>query len=239
MASDGRRESGSVTLRPVLGLLIVALGGIFLADNLGFVDAHEVMRLFWPGALVLIGLVVLLQPPGRSHRYWGLVWVVAGVWVYGHQQGWIEVDFWQIFFPGVLILFGASLVLRSIHGARPRRADGAEDRDAYTRAFAVMAGNVRRSVSSAFRGAELTAVMGGVHLDLTGARLEGEEALVDVFAFWGGIEIRVPPDWAVVSRVTPLMAGYEDKTRPAAATAPARRLVVRGLVVMGGVEVKN
>ncbi len=238
MRSDECRESGSVTLRPVLGLLIVALGGIFLADNLGLVDAQEIMRLFWPGALVLIGLVVLVQPRGRGNRFWGLVWVVAGIWVYGHQQGWIAVDFWQVFFPGVLILFGASLILRSIHGPRPRRAGGGEDRDAYTRAFAVMAGNVRRSVSSAFRGAELTAVMGGVHLDLTGARLEGDEALVDVFAFWGGIEIRVPPDWAVISRVTPLMAGYEDKTRPAATTS-AKHLVVRGLAIMGGVEVKN
>jgi hypothetical protein len=36
----------------------------------------------------------------------------------------------------------------------------------------------------------------------------------------------------------PLMGAYEDKTRPSSA-AVTRRLVVRGVVVMGGVEIKN
>ena len=113
------------------------------------------------------------------------------------------------------------------------------------RAFAVMAGNERRSVSSALRGADLTAFMGGVTLDLTQARLEGDEAVVDAIAFWGGIEIRVPQDWIVVSRVIPLMGGFEDKTRPPAPAgertvpAVAPRLIVRGVATMGGIEVKN
>jgi hypothetical protein len=238
VSAEDCRQSGSAPLRLVLGLLIIVLGGIFLADNLGYVDGQQVMHLFWPAALVLIGLVLLVQPRGREGRLWGLVWLIAGVWIYGHQQGWIEIDFWRVFFPGILILLGASLVLRSLRGPRLSRADAVGDHDAYPRAAAVMSGNVRRSVSSGFRGAELTAVMGGVEMDLSGARLEGEQAVVDVFAFWGGIEIRVPTDWAVVSRVMPLMAGYEDKTRPSA-TPPAKRLVVRGLVIMGGIEVKN
>jgi hypothetical protein len=54
---------------------------------------------------------------------------------------------------------------------------------------------------------------------------------------WGGIEIKVPPDWTVVSKVDPILGGYEDKT-----TSPKdelKRFVVRGTVVMGGLEVKN
>jgi hypothetical protein len=55
---------------------------------------------------------------------------------------------------------------------------------------------------------------------------------------WGGIEIRVPEDWTVVSKVVPVMAGVEDKTRPPQG-ATAHRLVLRGLALMGGVEIKN
>jgi len=36
----------------------------------------------------------------------------------------------------------------------------------------------------------------------------------------------------------PLRGGFEDKTRPPQG-ATMHRLVVRGLVIMGGVEVKN
>jgi hypothetical protein len=74
-------------------------------------------------------------------------------------------------------------------------------------------------------------------VDLRNAAINGD-AVIDVFAMWGGIEIRVPESWTVVGRVTPLMGGFEDHTRaPQAATT--HRLTVRGMVIMGGVEIKN
>ena len=52
------------------------------------------------------------------------------------------------------------------------------------------------------------------------------------------IEIRVPENWTVIGRVTPLMGGVEDHTRaPQAATT--HRLRIRGMVIMGGIEIKN
>lgn len=234
-----RRESGAIPVRFVMGLAVIALGVIFLGDNLGYFEARELLRAFWPLAFVAVGVAVLTQRHARGGgRVWGLVWVVAGLWIYAHQRGWIEVEFWDVFVPSALVLLGGSLVWRSLAGPRPRRPGVAEESDASPHSFAVMSGFELRSTSQAFRGADLGAVMGGVTLDLTQAKIAAEEAVIDVFVWWGGIEIRVPPDWTVVSRVTPLMAGYEDKTRPTSA-APAHRLVIRGVVVMGGVEVKN
>jgi hypothetical protein len=63
------------------------------------------------------------------------------------------------------------------------------------------------------------------------------EAVINVFAFWGGVTIKVPPDWTVILHGTPIMGGFEEKT----ATPPddSKRLIVRGYAIMGGVEVKN
>ena len=87
----------------------------------------------------------------------------------------------------------------------------------------------------AFRGGELTAVMGGVELDLRagGPRTAGR---VDVFAIWGGIDIRVPDDWRVEFDATSVIGGLED-ARGCASGETAGTLVVRGFVMMGGVEV--
>jgi hypothetical protein len=41
-----------------------------------------------------------------------------------------------------------------------------------------------------FRGGELTAVMGGIELDLRNAGLQNE-ATLNVFAMWGGIELKI------------------------------------------------
>jgi hypothetical protein len=48
----------------------------------------------------------------------------------------------------------------------------------------------------------------------------------------------VPEDWTVVSHLVPIMGGVEDKTRPPQ-TATSHRLTLRGMALMGGVEIKN
>jgi hypothetical protein len=61
-----------------------------------------------------------------------------------------------------------------------------------------------------------------------------------VFAFWGGIDLKVPDDWVVINRVIPLMGGVDDKTRtPIDSSAAQKRLVVRGIVIMGGISIRN
>lgn len=233
-------ERGAATTRLVFGLLLMALGAIFLGDNLGYFEARDAFRFFWPLAFVAAGVAVLSGSLSRgASRYWGVIWIVAGVWIWAYQSHWIDIDFWDLFIPGLLVVLGVSLVWRALAGRAGRRRES-PDADAEVRTFALMSGNEVRSTAQTFRRADLGAVMGGVTLDLTRARLADGEAEIDLFAMWGAIEIRVPRDWSVASKVVPLMAGYEDKTEPPAEGDDIRgRLVLRGFVVMGGVEVTN
>jgi hypothetical protein len=105
--------------------------------------------------------------------------------------------------------------------------------------FAMMSG-VRRQVTGAFAGAEATAIMGGVELDLRYSAMDADEVIIDTFALWGGIEIWVPPSWEIVSQGLPLMGAFEDKTHVVThAGSRQPRLIVRGVAIMGGVEIKN
>lgn len=116
------------------------------------------------------------------------------------------------------------------------RAD--EEHAEYIRTFAMLSGSELRPMSRPFRGADLSAVLGSVNLDLTSARMEGDTARIEVFAFCGGIEIHVPPDWTVTSKVATLLGGFSDKRRPTT-TLPTKTLILDGFAVMGGIEVKN
>ena len=60
----------------------------------------------------------------------------------------------------------------------------------------------------------------------------------NVIRAMGGIEIYAPSEWSIVSEVTPILGAYIDKRRPTA-TVPTKTLFIDGLVLMGGVEVKN
>jgi hypothetical protein len=119
-------------------------------------------------------------------------------------------------------------------GAGPARVN---DDNGRMNVVAIMAGVNRGNNSPRFRGADLVAVMGGCEIDLRKAAINGD-AVIDLFCMWGGIEIRVPEDWTVVSHVVPLMGGVDDRTRPPQA-ATAHRLTLRGVALMGGIEIKN
>lgn len=231
--------------RLLVGIWIIAMGAIFLAGNLGWIDSRHVFRLFWPLLFVLVGTGMVSQHNGRRANRWGWVFITVGIWVFADKIGWVDINFWQIAFPVALLALGGMLVWRAFNAPRldlPGRGampDGAaDDRAEFVRSFAVMSGTELRPVSRPFRGADLSAIMAGIKLDLTDARMDGDTAAIEVFAFWGGIEIYVPPDWTVTSRVATLMGGFIDKRRPTS-TIATKTLVITGFVVMSGIEVKN
>jgi Domain of unknown function (DUF5668) len=56
--------------RLLAGFVIIGLGVLFLASNLGFISARHVIRALWPLALVAVGMVMLNRPERRHGREW-------------------------------------------------------------------------------------------------------------------------------------------------------------------------
>lgn len=234
--------------RLIVGLLVILLGGALLADNLGWFDARHVLHSLWPLAMGAVGVAMVRNPRHKRSRGWGWVLITIGFWIFADKIGWIQVSIGQLLAPGILLFVGGMLVFRSLSGppgapdaAKSSAVDGVPptgDHAEYVRSFAMLSGCELHPVSRPFRGADLSAIMGGIKLDLTSARMEGDSAVVEIFAFWGGVEIFVPPDWTVTSEVTTLLAGFIDKRRPTS-VVPTRNLIVKGMVVMSGVEIKN
>jgi predicted membrane protein len=217
-----------------MGLIIIAVGLIFTLDNLGISDGLPYLR-YWPLGLVAIGLLKLQQARGGGGTFAGVMFVAAGGWLLLDSLGIVRVSLWQLW-PMLLVFFGASMVWQGLN-ARRTAGGPALDATATVSGLAVLGGVVRGNNSRTFRGGDLTAIMGGCEIDLRQAAIDGE-AQIEVFAMWGGIGIRVPEDWTVVGRVVPLLGGYEDKTRPPQGST-AHRLIIHGVAIMGGVEVKN
>jgi cell wall-active antibiotic response 4TMS protein YvqF len=247
------RSGFRLTPHAVLGLLIVVLGLLLTADNLGWVHAQDFIWKYWPMILVVVGLTKLLQGSGGGRLVGGFVMLI-GLGLEAERVFDVDIDAW---WPMLLVALGLIIVSRATRGPRQLRTEpdttgdiaqmgqpnvsstqtASFSNEANVSEFAMWAGKQRRLSSVAFRRADLTAIMGGIELDLRQASTATGEAIVDVFAMWGGIEIFVPPDWAVSNQVSLLMAGAEDKS---SGTQDARnRLIVRGFILMGGLEIKT
>jgi len=215
----------------IIGVLIIALGAVLLAGNLGLIDAHYVFHNFGPVVLFILGAALLMR---RRHDQvlLGLILMFVGAWGFATQQQWIKVHFWAVIGPAILLLIGGSVVWRAFNRPTPEGTT-----DAYVRSFAVFSGAELRPTVP-FEGADLTAIMGGIKLDLGSAPMARETAVIEVFTLMGGAEIFVPRDWDVTIKVVSLMGGVSDKRRPA--TVPTtRHLILQGMAVMGGVEIKD
>lgn len=254
--TNGSERPGRPEFRPtpqfLFGLFVIAAGVLFTLDNLGVLQAEDYTR-FWPVGLVAIGALKLSHSHRGSGAVAGFLFLFAGMWLLLEELTVFRIRFADIW-PLLLVIFGIYLVWRGVSSsgeagacvrgsAADRLEPGAtsprvsDDGSSRLSAVAILGAFSRGSNSKAFRGADLTAIMGGCEVDLRNAAIDGE-AYADVFALWGGIEIRVPDNWTIESHVVPILGGVDDQTR-APQNATKHRLILRGFAIMGGVEIKN
>jgi hypothetical protein len=231
------RNAFRITPRLILGLFIAFAGALLLLDNLGMVEARHFFR-FWPIALILVGLSRVLQSRGSGGsggRGFGFILIFVGTWLLLAKLGVADLDT-HLLWPALILLLGLNLLFREVF--RHRRALPGTDAADHIEGFALLGSVKRVSGSQSFVGGSATAVLGSCEIDLRQSLLAGQGAEIDVFTVFGGVELIVPDDWEIVLAGTAILGAFEDSTRqiPGPRTP---RLVIRGLAVMGGVEVKN
>ena len=227
-----QKKGGNTRL--FLGLILIVIGAAYSLDQMGYLEADRLWD-YSPIVLIAVGLGKLVFPGSSSGRFIGFLIALIGTWLLADNLGWVE-DFsiWD-WWPVLLVILGLRLI--TTRGGGPARSDGST-----VNALAMLGGASRVNSSADFRGGDLVAFMGGCEVDLRPARISSGPAVIDAFAFWGGVEIRVPRDWEVVVKGIPLLGGFEDATHPESEDSEdtgAQQLVVKGFAIMGGVEVKN
>jgi hypothetical protein len=257
-------SGGPVTPRIVFGMLFILFGVLWTLDNFGLVESGRVMS-WLPMLLVVYGGLKLAGVGVRRNPLWGGIWVVLGTLMLFDNLGLIRFSLGQLW-PLALVALGFMFIRRGgaagpilIGGRIGRRGTDlgsaplggregvhiaagdvriADDPSDRIEMFSVWSHVDRRVVSQSFRRAEVGAVMGGIRLDLRGAKSVPEGAVIDLAVVWGGVDIVVPPGWQVVNEATVLIGGITDSTLPGS-SASGDRLILRGAVVMGGVELKS
>jgi predicted membrane protein len=222
-----------------LGAAAILLGLIFLANNFGILTyeiRHYILR--WEVLLMVLGIVFIT---GRGKRSTGITLLVIGGVFYLRDFFNYDFNFWQIFWPSILIFAGLMMIFRHRLDKDWGKQSLLTD-DSTINELAIFGGGDRVVTSQQFQGGKVTAVFGGLNYNMLRAKLAPGENYIDVFCLFGGMKLVVPEGWNVKIRVMSIFGGFSDKHRfksPDSTNETDSQLIIKGTVIFGGGEIKS
>jgi hypothetical protein len=243
---------------PKEGLVLMTFAAWLLVSDAGYIPLED----SWPLLVIAVGLIIAFN--GGRRRWFGPAQTVQAAQpdqTGQPSQPWDRrearrmrrhhrtltplavLGIWIAIFVGFR-MSGTDSWTKWTNNRNPAFAESSSER---VRVVSVMGRADHVSRATAFRGADLTNVMGRTDLDLREATLApGESASVQVFSMMGAVMLRVPPTWTVDTGAITAMGGVRDE-RPSRSSdtpdpgAPAGtppRLLLRGVVAMGRLTIR-
>jgi len=231
-------EWGS-TERMVPALILIGVGALWLLSNLQIPFFLNWWK-FWPAILIAVGVVKLVDSPFAAGRKSGAFLLIVGSIFLAGNLDLVRIG-WDQLWPFLLIGAGVWMLIDRTGVWGPDNVEPARSSSSSkVRETAVFGGGKRKFAGREFTGGTFEAMFGGFEIDLRGAIMSADSAILDINAVFGGAEVRVPETWNVEVRGAGVFGAFTDNTNhPLPQTPGTKRLIVRGGAVFGGVNVKN
>jgi len=242
---DGRRTAAYI-------LLIVA--GFIILSNTGLLDFIGISSLLgWmfrtvlnlvPLAILSLGVYLLSKSKNDDKPVIAWVIILFGCVLLVSQFDLFGLSFGNLFLPMWLVI--VAFVILNPRDILPRmfntQTDEVSEENEVIKLVAFMGGSELNYSSQALKGGEVIAIWGGYQIDFTNADMQEDSMELNLYCIMGGVEVKVPPNWDVEKRgAVCIMGGFSNKTKCIAEELelPRKTLIVKGLALMGGGEIKN
>jgi predicted membrane protein len=241
--------------RIVLGFILLIIGILFLLDNLNYLyfDIPHIIFSF-PAILIIVGILILVNSEKKGL---GVLFIIIGaIWLLPRIFPWISINGGIIFSIlvialGIYILTKRRGVSRYNYNVNKRSSTGQTDASDTAAGYsqetdriddvAIFGGGHKLISSDNFQGGNITAIFGGSEIDLTRCKMAPGKHILEVTAIFGGTTLIVPKEWNIVINVLPLFGGFSHKGMrgPNVVINPESTLIIKGVVIMGGGEIKT
>lgn len=222
--------------RSIIGIILIFVGIVLIASRTDLIPyGFERILISWQMLLIGIGLFnIFTKEDYRS----GLILISIGSFFLIPSIFDIPFGMRQMMWPAILVIIG--IIILTVKN-REKIALKNGSADSYIDVLNVMGGGKRKVTSDHFSGGKVTSIFGGSELDLSSAKMQDKQIVIDVFTIFGGSEIIVPRGWDVHVDVTSIFGGFDDKRGPVDSTHPEfdKVLIIKGVNIFGGGEVKS
>ncbi|MDB5030504.1 DUF5668 domain-containing protein [Mucilaginibacter sp.] len=212
-------------------LIMVIIGFAFLLDRI--IPGFNAGAVFWPIAIIGFGAFLILKRNNHGADYWDKKdwkrkWD-SGKYNFGNPNPTNPND------PIVDYTVGAT----TNDPSTPPTPGTAYTGDDHLDAVSIFGGVKKIIFSKNFQGGEIVNIFGGSELDFTQADINGR-VYIDVTQVFGGTKIIVPSHWMVLSDLSAVFAGFDDKRiRTSTPLDNNKILVLKGISIFAGVDIRS
>lgn len=220
------------------GMLFIALGLLLLLQNFNLLPFVIPAYVFtWQMLLIVLGVFALLS------KSWGggIALILTGTYFLLPYLGIYNITFSQIW-PIILVIAGIMIIVNKPGQYKKKiKIKLEKNMDGYIENTVIFGGESKKISSYDFKGGQISVVCGGLELDLTNCTLSKEKNILEIEVVMGGVSLTVPREWNVISEATPILGGVDDEINELKDryVDPAAELIIKGSVVMGGLEIKR
>ncbi len=223
----------------ITGALLIVIGALILLGNFDFLDFNVSYYIFsWKSLLIFLGIVFLGTKTNKTPGY-----ILIGIGVFFWLPSFFDynIRLHDVFWP--LLLIGLGLLLinrqRSLIPHSSANNSGEPGPSGYLDDVSIFGGGIKIIQSKNFKGGNITAIFGGSEFDLRQVEIASDFAVIDVFTLFGGTKFVIPEGWNVKSDAISILGSLSDKRVVHPNPAESKTLVIKGLVMLGGVEIKS
>lgn len=218
----------------IWGCVLLAISAVLILNAFGLTNIEIFFDGWWTLFIIVPSFVGLITGHDKSTNIIGLL---IGAFLLLACQNVLDFDIlWKLIVPviiaviGIKMIFGGNVkdksVIKSIEG----------NKDNMKTAFAAFSGQDVIFDNEVFRGAELTAVFGGIKLDLRNAVFEGD-AVVNACCIFGGTDIFLPDNVNIKVNSNSLFGGIDNKKHQNS-NDNLYTVYLNSTCIFGGVDVK-
>lgn len=222
------------------GLVIVIIGGVFLARQLGIALPYWLFN--FEMLVIVIGVFIGAKHGFRDGR-WLIPVAIGGILLINNH--FYDFNLSRYFWPLFIIGIGLFMILKS------RRSSNREWESRYTSTttgtedvldcVTIFGGVKKNIISKEFRGGEAVTVFGGTELNLMQAETK-DKIVLELVQVFGGTKLIVPPHWKIhAEEMVTIFGGLNDKRpMPMQGTVDDTKvLVIKGTCLFGGIDIKS
>jgi predicted membrane protein len=225
------------------GLFLITIGVLLFMKNFNLLSFNIPPYIVtWKMLLVVIGVYALLS---WKHIIGGLVMIgIGSYFLIPEILGIPPIDIVQLW-PLAFVLVGIALLMQVISPNKKKASFNLnkknQTKEDYMESTVIFSGDSKQISSFDFKGGTVTAICGGLEIDLVNCSLSNEKNVIEINAIMGGVTLIVPKEWNVISEIVAIMGGVADNINEMRNINidPKAEITLTGAAIMGGVEIKR